>query len=189
MKWLAHKLLGLRGWRFEGIVPSIPKMIVIGAPHTTNWDFVVFLAALHHFQLKVRYLGKHTLFRWPFGYFFTATGGIPVDRTQTAGIVHQVASAFDATDRMVLVLAPEGTRKPARCWKSGFLSIAAKVNVPIVLAGIDYSTKTVTLGEAQEFDGNVSGFMDIAREFYSDKRGLHPENETPVALRQEPDLS
>lgn len=189
MKWLAHKLLALRGWRFEGVIPPIPKMIVLGAPHTTNWDFIVFLAALHHFRLKVRYLGKHTLFRRPLGYLFTATGGIPVDRTQTGGIVHQVASAFDATDHMVLVLAPEGTRKPARCWKSGFLTIAEKVKVPIVLAGIDYSTKTVTLGEAHELDGDVSAFMDIAREFYSDKRGLHPENETPVALRQDLDPS
>lgn len=185
MKWLAHRAMALRGWTFAGVVPPAPKMIVLGAPHTTNWDFIVFLAALHHFRLKVRYLGKHTLFRWPFGRFFRATGGIPVDRSRPAGVVDQVVRAFGDSKRMVLVIAPEGTRKPTRWWKSGFLKIAEIAEVPIVLAGIDYPRRTVTLGNAHTFDGDVSGFMDMAREFYSDKRGLHPDKETPVILREE----
>lgn len=169
------------------MIPPIPKMIILGAPHTSNWDFIVFLAALHHFRIEVRYLGKHTLFRWPFGHFFRATGGIPVDRSRAAGIVEQVADVFDEATHMILVIAPEGTRKPARRWKSGFLKIAEMADVPIVLAGIDYPTRTVTLGEAIDFAGDSKGFMDAARDFYSDKRGLHPEMETPVALREEPE--
>lgn len=160
-------------------------MIVIGAPHTTNWDFVLFLAALKHYDLHVKYLGKHTLFRWPFGRFFERMGGIPVDRAKASGVVGQVGEAFDAQDEMVLVIAPEGTRRAGRWWKSGFLKIAEAARVPIVPAGIDYQTKTITIGEATYFDGDAPGFMEKTRQFYEDKRGLHPEFETPVVLRDE----
>lgn len=166
-------------------MPPIPKLIILGAPHTTNWDFVLFLAALQHYRLKVRYLGKHSLFRWPFGTFFERLGGIPVDRSKASGVVGQVASAFDSRPEMVLVIAPEGTRGAGRWWKSGFLKIAEAASVPVVLAGVDYSTKTMTIGEEIRFEGDATAFMDLARDFYRDKRGLYPENETPVVLREE----
>lgn len=185
MKWLAYKLLAWRGWVFDGVVPPLSKMIVLGAPHTSNWDFIVFLAALHHYEIRVRYLGKHTLFRGPFKHFFEATGGIPVDRSRPQGVVTKVAESFEAVDSMILVIAPEGTRDPVRWWKPGFLKIADAADVPIVLAGIDYSRKAVTVGPTLEFEGDISDFMDRAREFYSDKRGLHPELESPIALREE----
>lgn len=185
MKWLAHRLLALRGWIFCGVVPPLPKMVVLGAPHTSNWDFIVFLAALHHYEIRVRYLGKHTLFRGPFRYFFEATGGIGVDRSRSQGVVAKVAESFEAVDSMILVIAPEGTRDAVRWWKSGFLEIADAADVPVVFAGIDYPRKVVTVGPALEFDGDISSFMDRAREFYSDKRGLHPELESPIALREE----
>lgn len=185
MKWLAHKWALLNGWKFDGVVPPVAKMIVVGAPHTSNWDFVFFLAALHQFRLKVRFLGKHTLFRWPFGSFFERLGGIPVDRSKASGVVGQVSAAFDSTAEMVLVIAPEGTRGSGRWWKSGFLKIAEAASVPLVLAGLDYSTKTITLSEAIPFHGDTGGFMDLARDFYRDSRGLHPEKETPVMLREE----
>ena len=107
MKWLAHRYLTLKGWSFEGELPDVPKMIVIGAPHTSNWDFILFLGALHHFRVRVQFIGKHTLFRWPFGWFFRALGGIPVDRSRPGGLVSQVADAMDATDQMILVMARE----------------------------------------------------------------------------------
>ena len=159
-------------------------MIIVGAPHTTNWDFVLFLAALHHYRLKVHYLGKHTLFRWPFRGFFEKLGGIPVDRSKPKGVVGQVTSAFDSRQEMVLVIAPEGTRGSGRWWKSGFLSISSATLAPVVLAGIDYSTKTITLSEAITIE-DTGSFMNRAREFFKDKRGRHPEKETPVVLREE----
>lgn len=189
MSRLVHWILRRRGWRFEGSVPDDPKWIAIGAPHTTNWDFFVFVAALHHFDVEVRFLGKHTLFRWPLGTMFRALGGIPVDRSRPGGVVGQVSEAFRTAGEMVLVLAPEGTRGSARWWKSGFLKIAQAADVPIVFAGIDYPTKSLTLSAPIRFDNAVGVFMDEARSFFSDKRGLHPEQESPVALRDEPDLS
>lgn len=185
MKWLAHKWALLRGWKFNGVIPPLARMIIVGAPHTSNWDFVFFLAALQHFRLRVHYLGKHTLFRWPFGEFFERLGGIPVDRSKASGVVGQVAAAFESSKGMVLVIAPEGTRQSGRWWKSGFLKIAEAASVPVVFAGLDYSTKTITVGEAIPFEGDVGGFMDLARQFYRDKRGLYPEKETPVMLREE----
>lgn len=176
-----------RGWVFLGQIPEVPKMIVVGAPHTSNWDFVLFLAALHHFRIDVRYLGKHTLFRWPIGRFFLRTGGIPVDRSQPNGAVARAAAEFEASEGMILVIAPEGTRRLARWWRSGFLSIAERADVPIVLAAIDSITKTITLGKALRHDGDVSGFMEAARRFYADKRGLRPGLEGPVAVRSETD--
>lgn len=160
-------------------------MIVVGAPHTTNWDFILFLGALRAYHFKARYIGKHTLFRPPFGWFFAAFGGIPVDRTRAGGMVRQVADAFAGADEMILVMAPEGTRKAARWWKSGFLNIAAEAGVPVVLAAVDFAAKSVTLGPVIEFDGDHKAFMDQARQFYQGRKGLKPDGVGPVRVREE----
>jgi 1-acyl-sn-glycerol-3-phosphate acyltransferase len=185
--WLADKLLQLRGWRFTGELPDLPKLIVIGAPHTSNWDFIIFLGALHHFRMKASFIGKHTLFRWPFGYFFRWLGGIPVDRAKPGGLVQQVVDAIKQSDRMILVMAPEGTRKPAPYWKSGFLQIAALAEIPIVLGYVDYPNRLAGMGSLLSFDGDASRFMDEARKFYVDKEGLHREGKGPVMVREEVD--
>lgn len=185
MTWLAHRLLRLLGWRFLGALPPVPKMIVVGAPHTTNWDFILFLGALRAYDFKAHYIGKHTLFRWPLGWFFTALGGISVDRTKPAGMVQQVADAFSRADQMILVMAPEGTRKAAPHWKSGFLNIARAAGVPLVLAAVDFPGKTVTLGPTIEYDGDPGAFMDQARQFYRQRKGLRPQGMGPVKVREE----
>jgi len=183
--WVVDKLLKLRGWRFTGELPDLRKVIVIGAPHTTNWDFILFLGALHHYRMRASFIGKHTLFRWPFGYFFRWLGGIPVDRTKPGGLVQQVVDAIRASDRMILVMAPEGTRKAAPYWKSGFLQIAAGADVPIVLAYVDYPNRHVGMGPLISYHGDASAFMDELRLFYADKVGRHPEGKGPVAIREE----
>lgn len=185
MTWLAEKLLKLRGWEFTGEVPELPKLIIIGAPHTTNWDFILYLGALRHYRIKASFIGKHTLFRQPFGWFFRRLGGIPVDRSKPRGLVQQVVDAIEQSDRMILVMAPEGTRKAAPFWKSGFLQIAAQAQVPILLAYVDYPNRRAGMGPLLPFDVDTSGFMDEARSFYSDKQGLHPEGKGPIKLREE----
>lgn len=185
MKWLSYWYLRLRGWTFLGQVPNDPKLIVIGAPHTSNWDFILFLAALHYFDIKVNYIGKHTLFRPPFGWFFRRTGGIPVDRSKHGRLVQQVAEAMDAAERMILVLAPEGTRSKAPRWKSGFLKIAEATGTPVVPAAVDASRKELTIGPKAVYDGDAAAFMDRTREFYADKEGIHPELKGPVTVGEE----
>ncbi len=173
------------GWQFIGVIPDVPKMVIVGAPHTSNWDFFIFLAALQHFDMKVKFLGKHTLFRWPFGWMFRKVGGIPVDRGTPGGIVSQVAEAFAAADRMILVVAPEGTRKAAPEWKSGFLQIAEAAAVPVVFAGVDGAAKTLTIGPPEPVGTDRHEFMDRARVFYSDKDGIHPSGKGPVRIKGE----
>ncbi len=185
MKWLAYRYWRLKGWTFHGEVPTIPKMIVIGAPHTTNWDFVLYLAALNYFRIKATYIGKHTLFRWPFGWFFRMFGGMPVDRSKPGGIVGEVARAFKAADAMILVMAPEGTRSAAQHWKTGFVKIAAAARVPVVVASVDFNKRQLRIGPTIPYDDDVTGFMDRVRSFYADKQGLYPDQMGAVKLADE----
>jgi 1-acyl-sn-glycerol-3-phosphate acyltransferase len=186
MRWLSHRIFTALGWKFEGEIPAIPKMVIIGAPHTSNWDFFIFLAAIHHFDIQPRFLGKHTLFRWPFGAMFRKVGGIPVDRARAGGIVGQVKEVFDSVREMILVIAPEGTRSAAPQWKSGFVEIAEAAGVPVVFAGVDSVRKTLVISPPHEVGRDRSGFMDRVRAFYADKDGLNPEGKGPVRLRREP---
>ena len=185
MRWLSHRIFTALGWRIRGELPDIPKMVVIGAPHTSNWDFFIFLAAIHHFDVKVRFLAKHTLFRWPFGWMFHKVGGIPVDRHRPGGVIGQVEEAFDREERMILVIAPEGTRRAAHSWKSGFVTIAQAAHVPVVFAGVDGASKTLHIGPAEEVGADSHEFMDRVRAFYTGLDGLKPEGKGPIRLESE----
>lgn len=185
MKWLAERYLKLRGWEFIGDVPPDPKFIVIGAPHTTNWDFILYLAAISHWNFSPRYLGKHTLFEGPLEWLFRRWGGIPVDRSKPGGLIGQVSAEFEASDELALVVAPEGTRKAAAFWKSGFLAISRAVGAPIVPAGVDYARKQITLGMPIVPSGDVEATMTQLRAFYEGKTGKHPEGMGPVRIREE----
>jgi 1-acyl-sn-glycerol-3-phosphate acyltransferase len=189
MRWLSYRIFRALGWKFEGVLPDVPKMVIIGAPHTSNWDFFLFLAALIHYDMQVKFLGKQALFRWPFGFMFRKVGGIPVDRARPGGLVRQVKQAFDSADRMILVVAPEGTRKAATAWKSGFAQIAEGAGVPVVFAGVDGPQKTLTLSEANYVGSDRSEFMDRVRAFYADKPGMNPKGKGPVQLRRESTVS
>ncbi|HSO50999.1 MAG TPA: 1-acyl-sn-glycerol-3-phosphate acyltransferase [Acidimicrobiia bacterium] len=185
MTWLAEKWLKLRGWRFVGDMPDLDQMVLIGAPHTTNWDFIVYLGAIRHWRISPRYIAKHTLFRWPFGAFFRRFGGIPVDRTRGGGLVGQVTAAFRESERMILVMAPEGTRSAAPYWKSGFVKIAADAGVPIVPVYINFPRKEVVVGSPIHFTGDEKQLMDELRVFFQAGVGKHPEGAGPVRLKEE----
>jgi 1-acyl-sn-glycerol-3-phosphate acyltransferase len=176
--WAARRL----GWSIVGLLPDDPKLVMIGAPHTSNWDFFLFLAALHHFDLTVRFMIKDGLMVWPASWFFRRLGAIPVDPTSTHGLVGAAVKAFSESDRMVLVLSPEGTRSKAEGWKSGFWRIADAADVPVTMTFIDSPTKTIGLGPTLRIDGDPESWMEHARGFYADKYGLKPQNVSPVAL-------
>ena len=185
MTRLADKWLKWRGWHFVGEMPDLDKMILIGAPHTSNWDFVAYLAAIRHWRFSPRFVGKHTLFRWPFGYFFRRFGGIPVDRTRPGGMVGQVVEEFEKRERMILVMAPEGTRKAAPHWKSGFIRIAAEAGVPILPVYIHFPRKEVVLGSPISFEGDQKALMETLRRFYQAGEGKDGEGKGPVRLEKE----
>lgn len=183
MRWLAYQALRLAGWHFHGQMPPDPKFVVVGAPHTSNWDFIVFMGALWHFRLRVRFLAKRGIFRWPFGHLFRALGGIPVGGRRASGVVSSAVQEFARNDQMVLVIAPEGTRARASHWKLGFVAIAEQAGVPIVLAGLDYPTRSVTVGPVIVYHGDLDVLMETARDFYEDMTGLRPELEGPITPR------
>ena len=137
----------LLGWHVDGALPALPKFILIGAPHTSNWDFVLFLGVIFTLRANVRFMGKAELFRSPFGWFFYYCGGVPVDRKRSTGLVEQMGEACNQSDQFVLTIAPEGTRHQVTEWKRGFYHIAKNAGIPIVMAKVDGKHKTVQIME------------------------------------------
>jgi 1-acyl-sn-glycerol-3-phosphate acyltransferase len=173
---LGRFTMGLTGWRFEGSVPDVAKMVLIVAPHTSNWDFPVGLQAKLALRLGGTFIGKHTLFRWPFGVFMRWLGGIPVDRTKASGFVGEVARAVQEADRMTVVLAPEGTRRRVEQWKSGFYRIAHEAGVPILPVAFDYPRRVIFFGPLFQPTGDYEKDLQQLRAYYRPEMGLRPEN-------------
>jgi 1-acyl-sn-glycerol-3-phosphate acyltransferase len=135
------------GWTCEGALPLPAKAVIMGGPHTSNWDFLVFVGAMETLGAQASYIGKASLFRWgPMARFMKGLGGIPVQRTVRNDLVAQVSQRLREADRMLLVIAPEGTREPTTDWRMGFYRIALAAGVPIVPAGPDYRRKVAVFG-------------------------------------------
>jgi 1-acyl-sn-glycerol-3-phosphate acyltransferase len=174
LRGLARLLLGLFGWRVVGRLPDHPKMIIVGAPHTSNWDFVMFLGLALILRGDFRYMGKAELFRWPLGGFFRWCGGYPVERTKPQGLVDQMAEAFRANDRFMLVITPEGTRNKVTEWKTGFYHIAKKADVPIVTGYVDSVTRTCGIGPTYILTEDMEADLRAIKAFFVGKVGIRP---------------
>ena len=173
---LARATLSLAGWRIDGELPREPKFVVIVAPHTSNWDFLLGVTAKSALGLRVSWLGKHTLFRPPFDILLRWLGGIPVDRSAPHGVVGECIAAFSNAPKLVLGLAPEGTRKGESRWRTGFYQIAAGAGVAILPVAFDYGTRAVRLFPVLYPSGDLN--VDLARltSLYRDVRGKHPRS-------------
>jgi 1-acyl-sn-glycerol-3-phosphate acyltransferase len=154
-------VLRFLGWRIAGEIPDVPKLVIAVAPHTSNWDFVIGVAAMFALDLRHSFLGKHTIFRGPFESGLRWMGGIPVDRSSAHGVVEECVRAFAASDRRVLALAPQGTRKGSGQFRTGFLHIARGAAVPVLLAALDYEARCVRLGPLVQPGTDVDA--DLAR--------------------------
>ena len=164
-------VLGALGWRIEGEIPNLPKFVIAVAPHTSNWDFVVGVAAMFALDLRLSFIGKHTLFVGPFAPVLRWMGGLPVDRTSPHGVVDDSVRAFAEVERRILAIAPQGTRKPVPRFKSGFLHIARGAGVPIVLAALDYGTRTVRLGPMVTPGEDIEGERERIEAYFSGVKG------------------
>jgi len=169
-------MMAIRGWRVEGEIPDIPRMVLIVAPHTSNWDFLTGLYVKLALRMGARFVGKHTLFRWPLGVFMRWLGGVPVDRSAAAGFAEETARLLRESERMTVVLAPEGTRRHADRWKSGFYRIATAAGVPILLAALDYSRKVVSFGPLVRPTGDYERDLAEIQSRYHAGMALRPEN-------------
>ena len=177
-------LYRLRGWRISGAAPAARKFILVGAPHTSNWDFAVFLGATDELGVNPSFMGKHSLFRWPLRRFMLDMGGIPIDRSKRCNAVEQVAAEFARRDELALVIAPEGTRHSDGTWRSGFYHIATAAGVPIVPAWLDRGQRRAAIGPAMIPTGDYRADLHRIAEFY---RVTQPGN--PRFANIEGDLS
>ncbi len=180
----ASAVLKLIGWRSVLAWPTAPKGILVVYPHTSNWDFIIGLLFKFGAGLPARWIGKHTIFRWPFRGFFQWMGGIAVNRHAPSGVIHAVKAEFNRQDWMWLAIAPEGTRTRTDYWKSGFYRIALAADVPLGLAFIDYQTRTVGVNFYMTPTGDPEADMERIRAFYADKRGRVQENASPIQLQR-----
>ena len=171
---LTRFLLRLFGWRVRGQLPDLPKFIVLGAPHTSNWDFVLMLALGFALQSKFYFMGKAELFRWPLGWFFRWCGGIPVERNKSVGLVEQIADAIRRADHFILAIAPEGTRYKVSEWKTGFYHIAKKADIPVVFGFVDGRNKIAGVGPAFTLTDNMQADMKVIQGFYAQMVGIRP---------------
>ena len=170
---LSKFLLYLAGWKVEGGLPDLPKFVLIGAPHTSNWDFVMFLGVIFYLRANASFMGKAEIFRGPFGAFFRWCGGVPVDRTKSSGLVEQMVQACEKSDHFILTIAPEGTRHKVGEWKRGFYHIAKGAGIPVVIAIINGRRKVVEIGKIFHPTEDIEADMKTIQGFYANIVGIN----------------
>ena len=184
-RWSCENLLKISGWTLDRTNPPVTNCVVIAAPHTSNWDFILMLLFAGAFGLKISWMGKSNLFIKPFGYFLRLIGGISINRRKKNQIVDHMISLFRQRDNFLLVVPVEGTRARANFWKSGFYHIAKGANVPILPTFLDYGNKRGGFGVPIITTNNLLSDMQKIRDFYAPFKGKFPSNSGPVKLQEE----
>ena len=179
---IARFILRLIGWRTAVISPYPSRCVLIGAPHTSNWDFIIVMLLMAVERIPIRLMGKDSLFSWPLGVFMRSFGVIPVNRSGNNKLVDQIAAKFDDYNELIIGISPEGTRSKTSRWRTGFYYIALKADVPIVMAYIDYKNKICGLGPSIKPTGDIHADFKIIREFYSGIVGKHPQKQGAIEL-------
>ena len=172
-------------WRLVSEPAPDRPTVLVGAPHTSNWDFVLMLGIAWRLGIDVRWLGKKSLFAGWRGPIMRALGGIPVDRSDPGRVVGEVVDRVHSGEVFGLVVTPDGTRGANEYWKSGFYRIARETGMPVTLGYVDRTTMTTGLGPTIELTGDVPADMDRIRASYADKAGLRPHLRTEPRLRSE----
>ncbi|MEX2129862.1 MAG: lysophospholipid acyltransferase family protein [Pseudohongiellaceae bacterium] len=176
LRVLAIAMLALTGWKAVDRQLGTRRFVLIGAPHTSNWDFPLMLAVVLRLRLKVYWMGKHTLFAFPFGSLMKWLGGIPIDRSRAHNVVQQTVAQYQQHLDLIVLVPPEGTRSKVERWKTGFYHIACQAKVPILMGYVDAGNKEAGLADFFFPTGDLAADMEEIRKFYADKRGINPEN-------------
>ena len=183
MSRVSNFFLKFFGWSFKSDSPPLDKCVLIAAPHTSNWDFPMMLAYGFKLNLRYHWLGKHTLFVGPVGIVMRKLGGIPVNREKKNDYVTSLSEEIISRKKCILIIPPEGTRARSDYWKSGFIYIARKANVPIVFGRLDYQRKNLAFSRKVSASLSDDKIMKFAQAFYKDARPLHPAGFGPVRLK------
>jgi 1-acyl-sn-glycerol-3-phosphate acyltransferase len=183
-QFVAQAILRLLGWKVEARLPQARKFVLVGAPHTSNWDFILMLLIMNALGLQLNWVGKDSLFNGSFGNLMQRLGGIPVDRSARNGFVDQMVAEFNRREAMILVIAPEGTRGKSEYWKTGFYYIAQGAKVPIALGYVDYAQKIGGIGASLQPSGDIQADMLPIARFYAGVTGKHPQLQGEIRIRQ-----
>ena len=172
-QWLLKRL----GWTLEGAMPEgVHQSVVIAAPHTSNWDFPYTLLASFALNMPIHWIGKHQLFRFPFGPVMRWLGGIPVNReTSNNTVDYCVSLLLDAPGNLHIVIPPEGTRSKVNYWKTGFYYVALGAKVPVIPGYLDFGKKRLGLGPPFVLTGDPEADMQHIKDFYANFSGKNPQ--------------
>jgi len=171
---VARLMILASGWRFEGALPNLKQFVLIVAPHTSNWDFLIGIMAMFALDVRATFLGKDTLFKAPFGFVLRWMGGVPVDRQSPHNVVEQMIGHLKNRERMILALSPEGTRKKIPRWRTGFYWVAVGAGVPIVPMALDFSRKRFIIHPPQTMTGNAEQDMAHLQTFFRADQAFKP---------------
>jgi len=174
-QWLGSSTLSVLGWQISGNIPNEERILIIAAPHTSNWDFLIAVATLFALNINMKWLGKKSLFIPGIAWFFKWLGGIPVDRKNPASLINHVVELVHKEKGLVIGVAPEGSRKKIDRWKSGFLRIAKQTKSKIVFISIDSPSKTLTIGEIFEPSGDNDKDINFIMNYFKNFKGINPD--------------
>jgi 1-acyl-sn-glycerol-3-phosphate acyltransferase len=182
---LALAALRLKSWKLNVTLPTSQKFVLVGAPHTSNWDLLSALLIKYGAGLNMHWIGKDSAFRWPVGGVMRRLGGIPVNRRSSNNFVNQIVEVFNRMENLVVAIAPEGTRSKTGYWKTGFYYIALGARVPIALGYVDYGQKTVGIGPSFMPTGDIQADFQHIKNFYGGMKGKYPKLQGEIRLRPE----
>tara|TARA_B100000530_G_scaffold8123_1_gene6840 strand:- start:67 stop:657 length:591 start_codon:yes stop_codon:yes gene_type:complete len=175
LRKIARFGINISGWRINGKIPDEERIVIIAAPHTSNWDFILAMLAIFGLNIKVRWLGKHSIFKPGFKKFFEWLGGIPVYRDNPSSLIENIVNIVKKERSIVIAMTPEGTRKKVKRWKTGFLRIAKQTHSKILLISIDAPTKSIEIGKIFKPTGNSEEDLAYIQKYYSTFRGINPQ--------------
>lgn len=183
---LARGFLKTIGWKVVSPLPEVPKAVIIGGPHTSNWDGIVTLAAMMELGLDAHVMIKDSAFKGPLGSLLRWMGALPIDRSKAGGVVEQTVAQFNEREKLFMIVAPEGTRSGASQWKTGFYRIAEKAGVPIIVASADYKKKEIDFPLVVPASGDLEEDLATILDCYAHVHPRHPEKlSAPIkALRE-----
>lgn len=181
---ISRLILKLLGWQVEKSLPACSRYVLVVAPHTSYWDFPLTMLGMAATGIRFHLAATKGIFRWPFGTLMRLLGVIPVNRSMRSDFVEKMVSLFDERKDFILAIAPEGTRMKTDHWKTGFYYIALEAKVPIALGYMDYGKKVIGVGPTLKPSGNIEEDFGFIRDFYSDKKGIYPENQGEIRRRE-----
>ncbi|NNG27224.1 MAG: glycerol acyltransferase [Ignavibacteriaceae bacterium] len=184
LKIISKLALRILGWRLDGKLPELDKYVLIGAPHTSNWDSVYGFLGAGAIGLRFKWIAKQSVFPGPLSPILKFFGGIPIDRSVRSSIISRMVELFNKRDKFVLGLMPEGTRSKTEFWKTGFYYIAKDAKLPIAFAFLDYGKKRVGIADLiLHPTGDIERDMVVISNFYKGMKGKHPEKQGKIEVK------